>query len=60
MSEENLPEPGVCGSSVENRILGGVEAGIAEYPWMTLLEYSKRNLNVKFPLQSILFHCIYL
>lgn len=40
-SEVLLPEPGICGSSTQNRIVGGEEAGLDEFPWMALLEFTK-------------------
>lgn len=36
-----LPQPGVCGSGVSDRIIGGNITRIGEYPWMTLLTYTK-------------------
>lgn len=40
-----LPQPGVCGSGTEDRILGGTATDIDEFPWMVLLEFSKRLFN---------------
>lgn len=37
-----LPQPGVCGSDTSDRIYGGEKTDLGEYPWMALLEYSKR------------------
>lgn len=37
-----LPEPGVCGISTDNRIIGGTKTALDEFPWMVLLQYSKR------------------
>lgn len=42
-NSELLPEPGVCGSFLTNKIYGGVETKIDEYPWMALIEYQKRE-----------------
>lgn len=39
----NLPEPGVCGNVISNRIYGGNVTKIDEYPWMALIEYRKTN-----------------
>ena len=37
-----LPEPDVCGLvNIINRIHGGNETDIEEYPWLALLEYSE-------------------
>lgn len=41
----DLPQPGVCGVSVADRIIGGNVTIIGEFSWMGLLEYSKRNHN---------------
>ena len=38
-----LPKPGECGIDAENRIYGGNATHIDEYPWMVLLQYSKRK-----------------
>uniref|UniRef100_T1GAH8 Peptidase S1 domain-containing protein n=1 Tax=Megaselia scalaris TaxID=36166 RepID=T1GAH8_MEGSC len=39
-----IPEPGVCGNVITNKIYGGVETRLDEYPWMALIEYQKRML----------------
>lgn len=38
-----LPDPGICGSSTQNRIIGGKETGLDEFPWMALMEFTKRE-----------------
>lgn len=38
-----LPRIGVCGIDAEDRIYGGERTKVNEYPWMVLLQYSKRN-----------------
>lgn len=38
-----LPRPGECGIDAQDRIYGGNETKIDEYPWMALLQYSKRK-----------------
>lgn len=38
-----LPKPGECGIDAENRIYGGNQTFVDEYPWMALLQYSKRK-----------------
>lgn len=43
----NLPEPGICGVQTIDKIYGGEKAFIGEFPWMALLEYSKREKNYK-------------
>jgi hypothetical protein len=42
-SRNLLPKPGECGIDAENRIYGGNVTTIDEYPWMVLLQYSKRK-----------------
>lgn len=39
-----LPVPGSnsCGFSTEERIFGGQETGIDEYPWVALIDYTSR------------------
>lgn len=37
-----LPEPPTCGGEfIDNRIYGGSDANVYEFPWMAFLEYSK-------------------
>ncbi|KAH8265236.1 hypothetical protein KR038_001882 [Drosophila bunnanda] len=36
-----LPLPGQCGNILSNRIYGGVNTKIDEFPWMALIEYTK-------------------
>ncbi|XP_075162014.1 serine protease ea-like [Haematobia irritans] len=37
-----LPEPPICGGEfINNRIYGGTETHIYEFPWMAFLEYTK-------------------
>lgn len=38
-----LPKPGECGVDAANRIYGGNDTNVDEYPWMVLLQYSKRE-----------------
>lgn len=40
-----LPRPGECGIDAADRIYGGNRTIIDEYPWMVLLQYSKRELR---------------
>ena len=46
-SSNLLPTPGSgkCGVDSQNRIYGGVETSIDEFPWMVLVEYSKRKFS---------------
>ncbi|XP_026316064.1 phenoloxidase-activating enzyme-like [Hyposmocoma kahamanoa] len=39
------PASGCCGQHVAlpDRIIGGTETGVDEYPWLVLIEYSKNN-----------------
>lgn len=41
-----LPSKGVCGADTQDRIYGGEKTAIDEFPWMALLEYSKRQLQL--------------
>lgn len=34
-----LPNDNLCGNNIDNRIVGGVEAELGEYPWLALLGY---------------------
>lgn len=43
LTYNDLPVPGVCGFTVNDRIVGGRTTEINEYSWLVLLEYSKRN-----------------
>jgi len=42
-SENDLPRPGRCGIQAADRIIGGTETKINEFPWAILIEYSKPN-----------------
>ena len=35
-----LPKPGVCGFSLQDKIYGGTKSKITDFPWLVLLEYS--------------------
>lgn len=39
-----LPSTHQCGPLLDNRILGGKRTKIYEYPWLALIEYTKRKL----------------
>lgn len=39
----DLPQPGVCGFSLGDRVIGGNTTSITEYPWMALIQYTKRK-----------------
>ncbi|XP_017031220.1 melanization protease 1 [Drosophila kikkawai] len=41
-----LPQAPNCGDNFGNRVVGGVETGKREFPWMALIEYTKPG-NVK-------------
>ncbi|XP_017144468.1 melanization protease 1 [Drosophila miranda] len=41
-----LPQPPNCGENFGDRVVGGVETGKKEFPWMVLIEYTKPG-NVK-------------
>ncbi|KAJ8925924.1 hypothetical protein NQ315_009776 [Exocentrus adspersus] len=38
-----LPSNDVCGLGTQDRIYGGEEAGLTEFPWMALVEYEREN-----------------
>lgn len=40
-----LPSDQVCGIQNNDRIVGGTQADIDEYPWMALVQYNKRKLH---------------
>uniref|UniRef100_A0A182N5R5 CLIP domain-containing serine protease n=1 Tax=Anopheles dirus TaxID=7168 RepID=A0A182N5R5_9DIPT len=40
-----LPTPGQCGIQTSDRIFGGVNTRIDEFPWIALLKYAKRRLT---------------
>lgn len=40
-----LPKPGVCGFDASDRIFGGERTKLDEYPWMALLQYTKRKTS---------------
>lgn len=39
----DLPQPLVCGSFIDPRISGGEETEISEFPWMALIEHTRRE-----------------
>lgn len=42
----NLPGPGICGlTSLAQRIYGGDDTQLDDYPWMALLEYQSRKYS---------------
>lgn len=38
-----LPAPGICGTQTSDRIVGGTNTKIDEFPWLALLKYAKPN-----------------
>lgn len=42
-----LPRPGECGIDADDRIYGGNKTKVDEFPWMVLLQYSKRMFILK-------------
>lgn len=38
-----LPRPALCGLDAQNRIFGGTDTEITEFPWSVLLEFTKRK-----------------
>lgn len=50
-SSNILPSPGVCGlTSVSERIIGGYDTQLDDYPWTVLLEYESRKYITSFSL----------
>lgn len=45
VAQSLLPKPPACGVDVEDRIFGGTQTSIFEFPWFALLKYFKRELN---------------
>ena len=43
-----LPEPGVCGLSLQDKIYGGKRAEITDFPWMVQIGYAKPNNKIGF------------
>lgn len=43
LSVSDLPQPGECGGFVRDKVLGGQEAEITDFPWMALIEHTKRK-----------------
>lgn len=43
VGESLLPPVGVCGIQTSDRIVGGVNTKIDEFPWLALLKYAKRK-----------------
>lgn len=41
--KSKVPEPPHCGQGLQDRIIGGSETEINEYPWTVLLDYEKRK-----------------
>ncbi|XP_055323307.1 serine protease easter-like isoform X2 [Sitodiplosis mosellana] len=39
--ESDFPQPGVCGTQFKERIVGGEETTITDFPWMALIQYEK-------------------
>lgn len=41
-----LPGPNDCQFGTDNRIIGGVETAIDEFPWLALIRYTAGNLFI--------------
>ena len=42
-SSNELPKPGVCGFTFQDKIFVGAVTKITDFPWMALLQYTKPN-----------------
>lgn len=47
VSSSLLPSHDVCGVDTQDRIYGGEEAELSEFPWMALIEYQRGRLICK-------------
>ncbi|XP_019847201.2 serine protease easter [Bactrocera dorsalis] len=63
-----LPNFPQCGNMLENRIYGGTETAIDEFPWLALFEYTNRNGGKGFHCGGVLIndryvltaaHCVF-
>ncbi|XP_026832533.1 spaetzle-processing enzyme-like [Drosophila erecta] len=52
-----LPGNEVCGFFFGDRILGGTNTSIWEFPWMVLLQYKKPDVNKSTSLNAFTFNC---
>lgn len=43
-----LPDTKTCGKFSEDKIIGGQDADLGEFPWIALLEYDKSTRNAIF------------
>ncbi|XP_055301168.1 serine protease easter-like [Sitodiplosis mosellana] len=60
LSVNDLPEPGVCGSSLDNRVTFGEPTKINEFPWMVLIQYTKSNSGKGFHCGGVLINKDYI
>uniref|UniRef100_A0AAG5CTE4 CLIP domain-containing serine protease n=1 Tax=Anopheles atroparvus TaxID=41427 RepID=A0AAG5CTE4_ANOAO len=51
-----LPAPGVCGTTLNDRIVGGEEAPLGSYPWLARIQYFKSNNRYGFHCGGVLIH----
>lgn len=38
-----IPKAPWCGTQATDKISGGTDAGLTEFPWLALIEYTKRK-----------------
>ena len=38
--KQKLPQPPFCGHDLQDRIIGGVETKLTDFPWIVLLKYT--------------------
>lgn len=54
---DELPTPGECGFSLQDKILSGATAKITDFPWMALLQYTKPDGSKDFHCAGELLKC---
>lgn len=55
-----LPDLDVCGSGTQDRIYGGEQAALDDYPWMALIEYERPNGQRGFYCGGVLINSKYI
>ncbi|XP_074037294.1 CLIP domain-containing serine protease HP8 [Leptinotarsa decemlineata] len=55
-----LPSTEMCGISTQDKIYGGTEAGLQEFPWMALVEYERDDRRHGFYCGGVLINSRYI